>query len=57
MISIVIPLYNEQYRIENTLKRITEYFSNVDFNYELIFVNDGSTDLTGMILTKFNKSN
>jgi len=56
MISIVIPLYNEQYRIEKTLKRIAEYFKNIDFNYELIFVNDGSTDLTGMILTKFKNN-
>jgi len=56
MISIVIPLYNEQYRIENTLRRIQEYFSNVDFNYELIFVNDGSTDETNMIITKFKNN-
>lgn len=51
-ISIVIPLYNEQDRIESTVRKINQYFSNVNFNYELIFVNDGSTDYTARLLTK-----
>ena len=42
-ISIVIPVYNESHSIEKLFFQIKD---NVDskYNYEIIFVNDGSTD-------------
>ena len=41
LVSIVIPLYNSQDDILNCLKSI----SNQDYkNYEIIIVDDGSTD-------------
>lgn len=49
LISIVVPCYNEQEVFQETLKRLTETFAQLDpakYAYELIFVNDGSKDNT-----------
>lgn len=55
-LSIVIPIYNEELRIGKTLEKIINYFSNRNFSYELILVNDGSNDETRDILEKFKIS-
>ena len=44
-ISIIIPLYNEERRINNVSK-IYKYFKSLRINYEVILINDGSTDQT-----------
>lgn len=49
-LSIVIPVYNESYCILNTLNSIIEYFRTYNFTYEIIIVNDGSTDETNKII-------
>ncbi len=54
-LSIVIPCYNEQNRIKSTVNKITTFFSKKEFKYELILVDDGSTDTTVSILKKFIK--
>ena len=46
MISIIIPCYNEQEALPLFLKEITRVFTQIDDEYELIFVNDGSSDKT-----------
>jgi len=52
-ISIVIPAYNEQENLEwvinNTLETLPKYFNN----FEIIVVDDGSTDKTGKIANEF----
>jgi glycosyltransferase involved in cell wall biosynthesis len=46
-ISVVIPAYNEQARLPETLRRIEAYFSRKDWDFhETIVVDDGSTDGT-----------
>ena len=45
-LSIVIPAFNEEKRIGNTLTTINDYLSQKDFEYEIIVVDDGSTDET-----------
>lgn len=45
-LSIVIPVYNEEKRIPDTLKKIIEFFKNQKINYEILVVNDGSKDKT-----------
>jgi len=45
-VSIVIPAYNEEERIVPTLNKIYNYFDNNDFSYEIIIVDDGSSDNT-----------
>ena len=44
MISIIIPIYNEEKIISELYKRLVESLKSYDGNYEVIFVNDGSTD-------------
>ncbi len=57
-LSIIIPVYNEEFRIKNTLENITNYFSDKNFKYELILVNDGSSDNTVDVIKTFkNKIN
>ncbi len=46
MISVVIPAYNEHDRIPATLHRLREYFDGAGEQYEVIVVDDGSTDAT-----------
>jgi dolichyl-phosphate beta-glucosyltransferase len=50
-LSIIIPAYNEEKRLLNTLNNISDYF--VDQNYEIIVVDDGSTDNTRKICEQF----
>ncbi len=46
MISIVIAAFNEEKRIGSSLRKIAEYFSRRGGEYEIIVVDDGSTDNT-----------
>ena len=45
-LSIVVPLYNEEKSIEPLVWKIVEVGSRFDFTYEIILVDDGSTDGT-----------
>ncbi|MFA5076550.1 MAG: dolichyl-phosphate beta-glucosyltransferase [Patescibacteria group bacterium] len=49
-ISVVIPCYNESTVINQTLDRIATFFANQNLDYEIIVVDDGSTDQTLKIL-------
>jgi len=51
-ISIVIPVYNEFRTIPILYKRIKETMSSTLLQYEIIFINDGSTDDTLAVLKK-----
>lgn len=46
MISIIIPVYNEEEVLEESYKRIKEVANNLKEDYELIFIDDGSRDNT-----------
>lgn len=45
-LSVVIPAYNEAKRIGATLRKINEYSLKKDYQYEIIVVDDGSSDGT-----------
>ena len=45
-LSIVIPAYNEEARVTSTLTSILRYFQQRRFAFEIIVVDDGSTDAT-----------
>lgn len=51
-ISFVIPFYNESESIEKTVKVVLDIFKKIKTDFELILVNDGSTDDS---LQKLNK--
>ncbi|MCA9407720.1 MAG: glycosyltransferase family 2 protein [Candidatus Omnitrophica bacterium] len=49
-LSIVVPFYNEQNRIAQSVRQIAAFFENENEPYELIFVNDGSVDQSVKVL-------
>jgi dolichyl-phosphate beta-glucosyltransferase len=49
-LSVVIPAYNEEKRLPKTLKEVSSYLSNQNYNYEIIVVSDGSKDKTGEVV-------
>jgi len=50
LLSIIIPVYNEAEGLPTLMARLLPVMRGVNCDYELIFVNDGSTDETGRIL-------
>lgn len=54
-LSIVVPLYNEEESVEKLHARIFEVAEAFDFNYEVIFVDDGSKDKTWEIVETLKK--
>ena len=53
-ISIIIPAYNEEKSIKETLEKISGVMEKSEFPFEIIAVNDGSTDNTEKILEKIS---
>lgn len=45
-LSIVVPMYNEEQRVEKTVNSLNKYLAGAPFEPEVIFVDDGSTDRT-----------
>ncbi len=56
-LNIVIPAYNEEKRIEKTLKNYSKFFDNKKIKYELIVVCNGCIDNTVNIVKDFIKKN
>jgi dolichyl-phosphate beta-glucosyltransferase len=52
MMSIVIPAYNEKMRIEGSLSEACAYMNDFGMEYEIIVVDDGSSDGTGRIVDR-----
>ncbi len=48
--SVIVPLLNEEESLTELYSRITEVLSKLSQNYEIIFVDDGSTDKSYNIL-------
>lgn len=55
-ISIIIPAYNEEQNIESSIESVQKAISKVTGNFEIIIVNDGSSDDTGQLIDKKSKS-
>ena len=45
-LSVVIPLYNEQENVGPCYRELTDVLTRAELDYELIFVDDGSSDDT-----------
>ncbi len=54
-ISLVIPVFNEEENLREFHKRITEVMSNESYEYNIIFVDDGSKDGSRAILNELSK--
>lgn len=56
LLSVVVPVYNEEEVLHEFYTRLSRTLSQIDFQAEAIFVNDGSTDCTLEMLTTLAKS-
>lgn len=53
LLSIVIPVFNEEQTLFKLLTRVEKYAKKLPLTYELIVVDDGSTDQTKKLLTAY----
>ncbi|MBS3142085.1 glycosyltransferase [Candidatus Woesearchaeota archaeon] len=54
-VSVLIPAYNEEQAILQTLKQLNEVLKRTPLSYEIIVIDDGSTDQTKEVLQKRTK--
>lgn len=54
-ISVVIPLYNEEESLPELYAWIRRVMEENRFSYEIIFVDDGSTDRSWEVITRFRE--
>ena len=57
MISIIIPVYNEQKNLEELNNRLLSVCSSLNKKFEIIYVDDGSTDSSLEKIKNFSKIN
>jgi polyisoprenyl-phosphate glycosyltransferase len=50
LLSIVVPLLNEEAVLEETYRRLKEHLDKLEDSYEIVFIDDGSTDRSRAIL-------
>lgn len=53
-VSIVLPLYNEKGHIEDEIQRIRTSMDASEYSYEIIVIDDGSTDGSGELLQQID---
>ncbi len=54
-VSVVIPLYNEEENVEILNERLSETMKALDSDYEIVYVDDGSSDGTLRLLEELQK--
>jgi dolichyl-phosphate beta-glucosyltransferase len=52
-LSIVIPAYNEEHRLPDTLAQVAAYFEKQTYTYEVLVVENGSLDRTFAVAQAF----
>jgi glycosyltransferase involved in cell wall biosynthesis len=53
-ISIILPVFNEERIIEESINRLVSYCNGKRWDFELIFVEDGCTDSTYSIVNRYS---
>lgn len=51
-LSLVMPCYNEEGNIKKMHDMIVSAFEKCDYDYEMVFVNDGSSDKTEQVINE-----
>lgn len=52
LISVVVPVFNEQENIDNFYREVIKQMEQLAYRFELIFIDDGSSDATPLILER-----
>lgn len=55
-ISFVVPVYNEEKELNQFYEILTSTINNMEHDYEIIFIDDGSNDSTPKLLKEFTKN-
>lgn len=55
-LSVIVPVYNEEDNIRECYRRLTKVLTSTNKSYEIIFINDGSTDRTQSILVEIHQN-
>ena len=55
-LSVVIPAYNEEARLPDTLGATISFLSKQDFTFEIVVVDDGSIDNTAQVVRDLSES-
>jgi dolichyl-phosphate beta-glucosyltransferase len=56
-LSVIIPAYNEEQRLQSTLERVLAYLDRQPYTSEILVVDDGSTDRTATIARRYAGEN
>lgn len=56
-LSVVLPVYNEEGSLERLLAEVEPVTRDITTEYEIVFVNDGSTDGSGALMARFAADN
>jgi glycosyltransferase involved in cell wall biosynthesis len=55
-VSLVIPAYNEERRLPETLSRVVKFLHSQEFAWEVVIADDGSTDRTAAIVADSSRT-
>ncbi len=53
-VSVLVPVLNEEESLPELHRRLQTTLNNIGKSYEIIYINDGSTDMTEVLLEKFH---
>jgi dolichol-phosphate mannosyltransferase len=54
-VSVIVPMYNEEQNVATTLDRLTRALDSIPRNWEIIVVDDGSTDKTRKMVEDYSR--
>jgi dolichyl-phosphate beta-glucosyltransferase len=55
-LSVIIPAHNEEQRIERTLVDVDAYLEKQNYDYEILVVNNNSSDRTGEVVERLSST-
>jgi dolichol-phosphate mannosyltransferase len=53
LLTIIVPLYNEEENLPRLVKEVSDYLSQTQYRAKVLFVNDGSTDNSAILVERF----
>ncbi|MDF1815366.1 MAG: glycosyltransferase family 2 protein [Verrucomicrobiales bacterium] len=54
-VSVIVPIYNEEENLQDLYNSLTDVLSTLDKEYEILLVNDGSSDDSGRVIDQLEK--